>query len=303
MTGAGGRVDGGTADDDRDGSVPEWPGPTLRATLDALRDRGALSGVRLDRVTVGDSVVLVELSGEDGRECRDGRRPAAGLAHLPEGAAPTAPTDVDGLLAPVPAAEDGPEGTTDAVALGARALAVATLNACAAPLLDWRDGDPMALLDPSVETVVTVGLFRPAFRKFDGVEVRAIEREPVDPATVSTPAGVAFRSFTPAETATAMDGTDVAFVTGSTLVYGGIERYLDAAPASATVVVVGATASSLPDPLFERGVDVVAGAAVDDPGRARDAVAGGACGTDLHDRGVRKVYAARDAPSTIDLQP
>ena len=160
----------------------------------------------------------------------------------------------------------------------------------------------MALLDPSVETVATVGLFRPAFRKFDGVEVRVVERDPVDPATVSTPAGVSLRSFIPAEAAAAMEGADVVFVTGSTLVYGGIERYLDAAPASATVVVVGATASSLPDPLFDRGVDIVAGAAVDDPVRTRHAVARGACGTDLHDRGVRKVYAARDAPATIDLQ-
>ncbi|WP_144797228.1 Rossmann-like domain-containing protein [Halorubrum depositum] len=288
----------GSADADE-----EWPGPVLRATRDALRDRGALTEVRLDRVTVGDSVALVELAAENEREKRDGRRPAAGLAHLPDGAAPTVPEDVEGLLAPVRAGAvaDGDRIATADSDLGARALAVAALNACAAPLLDWRDGDPMALLDPSVERVVTVGLFRPAFRKFDGVEVRVIERDPVDPATVATPAGVALRSFSPAETAAAMEGADVVFVTGSTLVYGGIERYLDAAPASATVVVVGATASSLPDPLFERGVDVVAGAAVDDPWRARAAVAGGACGTDLHDRGVRKVYAARDAPATIDL--
>ena len=297
----GGGVDGtagdGTAADGTDADE-EWPGPVLRATLDALSDRDALSGVSLDRVTVGDAAALVELAGGDER---DGERPAAGLAHLPEGASGHAPADAEGLLGPLRFGGGRSASATGEGALGARALAVATLNACAAPLLDWRDGDPMALLDPSVETVVTVGLFRPAFRKFDGVEVRAIERDPVDPATVSTPAGVTLRSFAPAETAAAMEGADVAFVTGSTLVYGGIERYLDAAPASATVVVVGATASSIPDPLFERGVDVVAGAAVDDPDRARDAVAGGACGTDLHDRGVRKVYAARDAPATIDL--
>ncbi|QKY17385.1 DUF364 domain-containing protein [Halorubrum sp. CBA1229] len=285
---------------DRTDTDAEWPGPVLRATLDALRDRGALSEVSLGRVTVGDAVALVELAAGGERESRDGGRPAAGLAHLPEDASPTPPADVEGLLAPLRPGEGS--SASAARALGARSLAVATLNACAAPLLGWRDGDPMALLDPSVETVATVGLFRPAFRKFDGVEVRVVERDPVDPATVSTPAGVSLRSFIPAEAAAAMEGADVVFVTGSTLVYGGIERYLDAAPASATVVVVGATASSLPDPLFDRGVDVVAGAAVDDPVRTRHAVAGGACGTDLHDRGVRKVYAARDAPATIDLQ-
>lgn len=284
---------------DRTDVDAEWPGPVLRATLDALRDRGALSGVSLGRVTVGDAVALVELAGGDERA---GGGAAAGLAHLPEDASPTVPDDVEGLLAPLRPGAGSSASAAGEGALGARSLAVATLNACAAPLLDWRDGDPMALLDSSVETVVTVGLFRPAFRKFDGVEVRVVERDPVDPATVSTPAGVSLRSFAPEETAAAMEGADVAFVTGSTLVYGGIERYLDAAPASATVVAVGATASSLPEPLFERGVDVVAGAAVDDPDLARAAVASGDCGTDLHDRGVRKVYAARDAPATIDLQ-
>jgi uncharacterized protein (DUF4213/DUF364 family) len=295
---AGERVD----EEASDTAATEWPGSVLRAMSDAIRDRDALSGVRLDRVTVGDAVVLVDLDGGGERETRDRGRPAAGLAHLPEGAAPTVPAEVKGLLAPLRSDEKKPEAAADGAALGARALAVATLNACAAPLLDWRDGDPMALLDPSVETVVTVGLFRPAFWKFDGVEIRAIERDPVDLTTVPTPAGVTLRSFAPAETATAMGGADVVFVTGSTLVYGGIERYLDAAPASATVVVVGATVSSVPDSLFERGVDVVAGAAVDDPARARAAVSGGACGTDLHDCGVRKVYASRETPATIDLQ-
>ncbi|GAB7010674.1 hypothetical protein [Halorubrum trueperi] len=52
---------------DRHDAEPEWPGPIPRATLDALRDADslrdsdALAGVRLDRVTVGGSAVLVEL--------------------------------------------------------------------------------------------------------------------------------------------------------------------------------------------------------------------------------------------------
>jgi len=280
-----------------DGSGSGWPGPILRATLDALRARGALAGVRLDRVTVGTSAVLVELVGDD-VDTDGGRvRRSAGLAHRPSETSPTPPDDLDGLVAPIEARD-----ARDA-ALGARALAVATLNALSVPFLDWRTGDPMALLAPSVSRIVTVGLFRPAFRKFDRVEVRVIEREPVAVETVTAPKRVSVQSFAPSETAAAMEGADVVFVTGSTLVYGGIERYLDAAPASATVVVVGATASVLPAPLFDRGVDVVAGAAVADSERVRSAVADGCCGTDLHDRGVRKVYVARDAPETMDLQP
>lgn len=275
-----------------------WPGEPLYATLDALRTRDALADIRLDRVTVGASAVLVELvadysaAGTD----EDSPRRLAGIAHLPAGSSPTPPDDLDAFLTPI---EDRDRGAP----LGTRALAVAAVNAVSSPFLDWRLGDPMALLSPSVSRIVTVGLFRPAFRKFDGVEVRVIEREPIAAETVTTPESVSVQSFTPTETTAAMEGADVVFVTGSTLVYGGIERYLTAAPASATVVVVGATASVLPDPLFDRGVDVVAGAEIADPVLARSAVADGHCGTDIHDRGVRKVYVARDAPETIDLQP
>ena len=63
-------------------------------------------------------------------------------------------------------------------------------------------------------------------------------------------------------------------------------------------MTVGATASHWPGPAFAAGVDVVAGARVDDPDRVRERVAAGDCGTDLHDTGVAKVYVARGA----DLQ-
>jgi len=267
----------------------------LSAVDDALRERGALAGHRLDRVTVGRAAVLVELEGTGDADDR-----LAGLAHRPRGADPTALGEtVDALLAPVRKreADDGAAAARDRVE---RAVAVATLNACSAPYVEWRTGDPMALLADDVETVVTVGLFRPAFRKFDDVAVRVVEREPVG--EVAAPDGVTVRTFGPDETRTAMADADVAFVTGSTLVYGGTERYLAAAPDAATVVLVGATASLLPAPLFDAGVDVVAGARVDDPARVRAAVADGDCGTDLHDRGVGKVYAVRERPSTIRLR-
>ncbi|WP_435182703.1 Rossmann-like domain-containing protein [Halobellus sp. EA9] len=180
-----------------------------------------------------------------------------------------------------------------------RALGIATASALSAPLVDWQTGDPMALLDADVERIATVGLFGPAFRKFDGVEVRVIEREPID--DVPDPDGVAVRTHTPAGADAALSDAAVVFVTGSALIYGGIDRYLAAAPAEATVIVIGATASFLPGPLFEAGVDVVAGASVTDRSRAREAVAAGACGTDLHDAGVEKVYVAGARPAGVAL--
>ena len=251
---------------------------------DRLRSRGATAGASVDRITVGDAAVLVELSS------------GVGLAHRPPGTAPTTDgVDLPRLLAWATGDEDGDgAGETGPIR---RALGLATLNALSAPHVAWRTGDPMALLDPAVDRVTTVGLFRPALRKFADVTVRVIEREPVG--EVTAPAGVRVETFTPAETAVAMDGAEVVFCTGSAFVYGGAAAYLDAAPPSATLVVVGATASFLPEPLFAAGADAVAGAAVDDPDRVRDAVRAGACGTDLHDAGVRKVYAVADRASGV----
>jgi hypothetical protein len=266
----------------------------LSAVLEDLRARSdggtdPISSATFDRVTIGDAAVLVELS-----VGASGESSAAGLAHRPPGDVPD----------PAPWSEQSPdeflreafEGTTGRPV---RAVGIATLNALSAPYLDWREGDPMALLDADVDRIVTVGLFRPAFRKFGAIEVRVIEREAIG--DVPAPDRIDLQSFTPEETEAAMDGADVVFLTGSTLVYGGIERYLAAAPESATVVCVGATVSLLPDPLFDAGIDVVAGAEVVDVQQARTAVQSGACGTDLHDHGVRKVYVARDRPVGLDL--
>lgn len=251
-------------------------GGVVARVADAL-DPGSAT---VDRITVGDAAVLVELAGVEGGE-------AAGLAHRPPGPVPgVADRDAETLVA---WARDD-----DAVV---RAIGLATVNALSVPHVEWRTGDPMALLDPAVDRITTVGLFRPALRKFADVDVRVIEREPIG--AVSAPAGVRVETFTPDATASAMAGAEVVFLTGSVFVYGGAEAYLDAAPSTATVVVVGATASILPDPLFAAGVDVVAGAVVDDATRVREAVAAGACGTDLHDAGARKVYVAAERPSGI----
>jgi uncharacterized protein (DUF4213/DUF364 family) len=285
----------------------------LSAVLEALLERGELradagdpwpQAAQFDRVTVGDSAILVELAAGD--------TAPAGLSHRPPEPLPDAGPWT--RLAPVDLVRRVSAGTGGVVATGdgdaspgdsepddrlTRAVAIATLNALSAPFISWRTGDPMALLDPAVDQIVTVGLFRPAFRKFEDVEVCVIEREAVG--SVTTPDSVSLRLFSPAQTERAMAGADVVFVTGSTLVYGGFHRYLAAAPDSATVVCVGATASLLPEALFAVGVDVVAGAEVVDVDLAREAVREGACGTDLHDRGVRKVYAAGERPAGIDL--
>ncbi len=251
----------------------------LPSVLALLRDRGAVSDWALDRITVGERTILVELV-DGGRDRRVG-----GLAHRPAGSDDSiAAEDIGALLEPVDADQDA-----DRIDL---ASAVATLNALSAPYINWQRGDPMELLSQDVETIVTVGLFKPAMGKFDDIELRIIEREDCDPPVRE---GIAVSVFTPDAAETAMGGADVVFITGSTLLYGGLDRYLQLAPMDAVVVLVGSTASFLPEPLFAAGVDVMAGAFVSDPDRVREAIEASACGTDLHTSGVEKTYVLADS--------
>ncbi len=237
------------------------------------------------QVTVGDRALLMSCYHPD-------EGTLAGVAHRPSEPVtdPVAPDAIVEQLARE--ATDAPAGSV------VRAVGLATLNALSVGMVEWLVGDPMAALDASVETVATVGLFRPAFRKFGDVSVRVVERDPGSVAPESLPERVPTALFSPDEVDTAFAGADVCFITGSTLVYGGIDAYLAAAREASIplVVVVGATASMLPDPLFDRGVDLVAGARVGDVASVREHIAAGDCGTDLHDAGLQKVYCAADSP-------
>lgn len=251
-------------------------GGVLRRVHDRLRDRAAAATD--PRVTVGDRLVAVEARHPEAGDL-------AGVAHRPPtDEAGTWPVDVGDLAALAVAAP--PEQHLR------RAVGVAALAALSAPDVDWRAGDPMAGLPDDVAAVATVGLFRPALRKFDGCEVRVVERPAAG--ADDAPAGVS-AVHPPAECDRAFEGADVCFVTGSTLVYGGLDRYLAAADDPA-VVLVGATASVLPGPAFDAGVDVVAGARVTDPDAVRERVAAGDCATDLHGAGLQKCYVAADPP-------
>lgn len=218
---------------------------------------------------------------------------AMGVAHCPTG-------DVD---VPLPH-EGGPLSRWAFEPPGddpvAAALGVAALNARSAGAIPWRAGDPMAALDPDVDRIATVGLFGAAFRKFDAVDVRVIEREPIG--AIDAPPSVSVSTFGPEEAASAIADVDVLFVTGSSLIYGGTTAYLRAAVDVPTVVLIGATASFLPGSAFAAGVDVVAGTRVTDPEGVWAGIDSGQCGTDLHDAGLEKVYVAAGSGSAgLDL--
>lgn len=256
--------------------------PLLESIHRTVAERTPLVGAVVDRVTVGDRLILVELDGGG----------AAGVAHRPDGILDADPSSRPAL--------DTAGWAFRSCDRPRRAVGLATLNALSVGLIEWRAGDPFEALAGDVEAIATVGLFGPAFRKFGSVEVRVIEREPVDPP--ETPDGVSVSAYAPAEAETAMAGVDVVFVTGSSLIYGGTEAYLEAARRVPDVVLIGATASFVPGPVFDAGATMLAGGRVTDADAIRGRVDAGECGTDLHGEGLEKVYVTRESsPSGIEF--
>lgn len=269
----------------------------------AVAERTPLRDPAVARTTVGPNLVLVEVRDRD--PAPEGPGSVAGVAHRPPGTPPAVPGGADAhrIAAwagdpPGSGADAGGPGDDPDERVG-RALGLATLNALSAPVVDWRRGDPFESLPPDARTVATVGLFGPALRKFEDATVRVVERDPVDPP--AGPPGVTVETYTPDGADRALAGADVLFLTGSALIYGGADRYLsiarersgDGAPPA--VVMVGATASFVPDPAFRAGVDALAGARVTDPGAVRAGIRAGDCAGDLHGAGLEKVFVADDA--------
>jgi hypothetical protein len=252
----------------------------LRDAYSRLRDQG-VGDPTVERVVHGENMVYLEYPGAAGSV-----RP--GVAHSPGG--------------PFPSIEGRPASEVLEVALATertpatRALAVATLNALSRGHIDWQSGDPMEGLDVDIDRIAMVGMFKPAFKKFEDVDIRVVERFPEDvcpPADL--PSGVTVDMYGPEAAETAFADTAVVYITGSTFVYGGIGEYLAVVPPQATVVVIGSTSSFVPGPLFEAGADVVAGATVDDAAAVRHGVEDGASVPHLHRNGLEKglVRAAR----------
>jgi uncharacterized protein (DUF4213/DUF364 family) len=59
--------------------------------------------------------------------------------------------------------------------------------------------------------------------------------------------------------------SDIVVISGSSLVNGTLDRLLHLSKGARSVAVAGPTASTLPEPLFERGVKVLAGARAKGP--------------------------------------
>lgn len=243
--------------------------PTAGTILTRRTDAITNPGLEVRAVVEGDELLMVQT--ESG---------AAGVAMNPEAALPA----VTGNSA-YDVARQGAIATDS----GTRAVGVAALNAIDPPSQTQPGLDPFRSLDPETETVAMVGLFGPVLKHLDAGHVDVFERNPKARSVPdSLAAGLEVAMHPPEAASERVPEAEVLFITGSTLVWGGIETYLQAAQPEQTVVLVGASASFSPQPLFEAGVSLVAGASVTDPEHVRRAITGGTSEADLHDGGLAK---------------
>jgi uncharacterized protein (DUF4213/DUF364 family) len=68
---------------------------------------------------------------------------------------------------------------------------------------------------------------------------------------------------------------NIVIITGSALANGTLDRLLQLSSRARTIALVGPTASCLPEPLFERGVNYVGGIRINDADKAMQVISEG----------------------------
>jgi len=147
----------------------------------------------------------------------------------------------------------------------ARAVGLGALNALSQHLLRIsgfkldRASDPLGHLDlPSARHVGMVGFFAPLIKVWAGNPgtLTIIEKDPQ-----FLGQSIPFPVTTQTDR---LRDCDRVLITGSTLINDTLDDVLSHCDPAAQVALVGPSASCLPDPIFERGVDVVGSTAVSD---------------------------------------
>ncbi len=175
---------------------------------------------------------------------------------------------------------------------------IAVLNALSEPLISrgrykWIDDrDALDMIEPeSMGAVGMVGAFGPflaRFRETDVHDIRVIEMRKDNLSNEDK------KLYVPSRHAgRVLPHCDTVIITGASIANGTIDRLLDFVRPGATVVVVGPTASFLPDALFDRHVNVVCGVRVTNPDKAIDMISEGLAAYHLFHDCMRKVSLLR----------
>jgi uncharacterized protein (DUF4213/DUF364 family) len=278
---------------------PGSPGILLE-TLGAIRDKACgKEPVTIERVVLGLFFTGVKLSNGYGGVCYTPIKTIPEAVCCPSSArAMPAPGRLRGRHA-VQFAEEALSGSPLQ-----RAVGIAVINALSNDGLDRgtspgfvvKSGvDPIDELPLSEDAfVVVVGALVPYLRmlKTRGKPFCVLEQ---DPATLKKDE-MAF--YAPAERSSEkIPQADVLITTGTTLINGTLEPLLMSARRDARIVVVGPTASMLPDAFFRRGVYAVGGVRVIDPDPLLDILAEGGSGYHFFGKTAEKILMVRTAAS------
>jgi uncharacterized protein len=170
---------------------------------------------------------------------------------------------------------------------------IVLLNALSGPIMSGggyrvvNAGDALDMIDMgTIRKAAMVGAISPILRKLKekgGIEIHVIERK-----KESLHGDVAL--YAPPEDAPRIIPLcDTVIITGASIANGTIDGLLSYTQPAARVIVVGPTASFLPDAFFKRNVDILCGVKITKPDLALDMLGEGMSALDLFGECVEKI--------------
>lgn len=176
-----------------------------------------------------------------------------------------------------------------------KTIGIAALNALSSaywagkPEVEYRIRTDVDVLDnidlPDDAYVAVVGALIP-FVKVLKKRGRPFSILELDPRTLKEDEMPFF--VPPEKAAEKIPQADLLVITGTTLINDTLAGILQLKKPGARVIVVGPTASMLPDAFFERGVTVLGGIMVTDPDRVLDLIAEGGSGYHFFGKGAER---------------
>ncbi|OPX70589.1 MAG: hypothetical protein A4E38_01393 [Methanoregulaceae archaeon PtaB.Bin108] len=279
-------------------------GAILRETVADLRSRigEQCAGITVDRVTIGIFFTGVKLSNGSGGLC------FTPIKEIPE--AVCCPSSLRAL--PWSGTFRGRPVTDFLDALFdtspmKRAVGIAVVNALSAPFLEnistqgftiERGSDALEAIEiPDDAHVVVIGALVPILMRLKRRK-KPFSIIEMDPRTLK-PDEMPF--WVPAEkTCEVVPGADLLVITGTTLLFHSLEPILACAKPGAKVVIVGPTASMLPDAFFRRGVSVMGGDLVTRPDDLLDILSEGGSGYHFFGKSADRMIIQKRDPASHD---
>lgn len=279
------------------GPVGYEPGALLRETS---RDIGHILGDSIERLTV-ERVVLglfftgVKLSNGTGGLCATPLKSIPGAVCCPSSARAMPDSGRLKSRTAVRFIEEMMEGNPLK-----RAMGIAVLNALS--MTCWERRPPARysiksgvdaideVVIPDTAYVVVVGAILPVLRalKRRGRPFGILELDP----TVLKPDEIP-HWIRPEQASAEVSQADLLLITGTTLINDTLEGLLGLRKPGARAIVMGPTASGLPDAFFRRGVEMLGGVKVTEPDRVLDVIVEGGSGYHFFEKGADRILIQR----------